>query len=217
MDKISASVLLKGLAPEGFADEAAIDLVTTDSREVRPGCIFVAFPGEKFDGHDFAAKALEEGAEYVVLNHPVKDVPAGKCFLCPDSYRAMMMMGANYRRQFSPKVVGVTGSVGKTTTKQMTYAAIAGFGNTIKTEGNQNNELGLPRTMFRIGKETEYAVVEMGMSHRGEIEPLCPPGCGHHHLHRRVAHWQPGQPGEYLQGQAGVGDAGGDSCRQYAF
>ena len=146
MDKISASVLLKGLAPEGFADETAIDLVTTDSREVRPGCIFVAFPGEKFDGHDFAAKALEEGAEYVVLNHPVKDVPAGKCFLCPDSYRAMMMMGANYRRQFSPKVVGVTGSVGKTTTKQMTYAAIAGFGNTIKTEGNQNNELGLPRT-----------------------------------------------------------------------
>ena len=84
----------------------------------------------------------------------------------------MMMMGANYRRQFSPKVVGVTGSVGKTTTKQMTYAAIAGFGNTIKTEGNQNNELGLPRTMFRIGKETEYAVVEMGMSHRGEIERL---------------------------------------------
>ena len=172
MDKISAKILLKGLAPEGFADEAAIDLVTTDSREVRPGCIFVAFPGEKFDGHDFAAKALEEGAEYVVLNHPVKDVPAGKCFLCPDSYRAMMMMGANYRRQFSPKVVGVTGSVGKTTTKQMTYAAIAGFGNTIKTEGNQNNELGLPRTMFRIGKETEYAVVEMGMSHRGEIERL---------------------------------------------
>ena len=127
MDKISASILLKGLAPEGFADEAAIDLVTTDSREVRPGCIFVAFPGEKFDGHDFAAKALEEGAEYVVLNHPVKDVPAGKCFLCPDSYRAMMMMGANYRRQFSPKVVGVTGSVGKTTTKQMTLRRHCGL------------------------------------------------------------------------------------------
>ena len=67
----------------------------------------------------------------------------------------MMVMGANYRSQFHPKVVGVTGSVGKTTTKQMTYAAIAGFGNTIKTEGNQNNELGLPRTMFRIGRDTE--------------------------------------------------------------
>ena len=172
MDKISASILLKNLAPEGFASDAAIDLVTTDSREVRPGCIFVAFPGEKFDGHDFAAKALAEGAEYVVLNHPVEGVPAEKTVLCPDSYRAMMTLGANYRSQFHPKVVGVTGSVGKTTTKQMTYAAIAGFGNTIKTEGNQNNELGLPRTLFRIGKETEYAVVEMGMSHLGEIERL---------------------------------------------
>ena len=172
MDKISASILLKNLAPAGFAGETGIDLVTTDSREVRPGCIFVAFPGETFDGHDFAAKAIEEGAVYVVLNHPVDGVPAEKTILCPDSYRAMMTMGANYRSQFHPKVVGVTGSVGKTTTKQMTYAAIAGFGNTIKTEGNQNNELGLPRTLFRIGKETEYAVVEMGMSHLGEIERL---------------------------------------------
>ena len=172
MEPISAKILLEGLAAEGFAADTALDLVTTDSREVRPGCIFVAFPGEKFDGHDFAAKALEQGAAYVVLNHPVEGVPAEKAVLCPDSYRAMMTMGANYRRQFAPKIVGVTGSVGKTTTKQMTYAAIAGFGSTIKTEGNQNNELGLPRTMFRIGKETQYAVVEMGMSHAGEIERL---------------------------------------------
>ena len=172
MEKIAADLLLKGLAPEGFADSQPIGLVTTDSREVCPGCIFVAFPGERFDGHDFAAKALEEGAAYVVLNHPVEGVPAEKAVISPDSYHAMMVMGANYRSQFQPKVVGVTGSVGKTTTKQMTYAAIAGFGSTIKTEGNQNNELGLPRTMFRIGKETQYAVVEMGMSHAGEIERL---------------------------------------------
>ena len=172
MEPISAKILLDGLAAEGFAADTTLDLVTTDSREVRPGCIFVAFPGEKFDGHDFAAKALEQGAVYVVLNHPVEGVPAEKAVLCPDSYRAMMTMGANYRRQFAPKIVGVTGSVGKTTTKQMTYAAIAGFGNTIKTEGNQNNELGLPRTLFHIGKNTAYAVVEMGMSHLGEIERL---------------------------------------------
>ena len=179
MEKIAADLLLKGLAPEGFADSQPIGLVTTDSREVCPGCIFVAFPGERFDGHDFAVKALEEGAAYVVLNHPVEGVPAERAVINPDSYHAMMVsyhammvMGANYRGQFHPKVVGVTGSVGKTTTKQMTYAAIAGFGNTIKTEGNQNNELGLPRTMFRIGKETQYAVVEMGMSHAGEIERL---------------------------------------------
>ena len=173
MEKIKASILLNGLAPEGFdAGDAEVSLVTTDSREVCPGCIFVAFPGERFDGHDFAAKALEAGAFCVVLNHPVEGVPAEKAVLCADSYHAMMVMGANYRSQFHPRVVGVTGSVGKTTTKQMCYAAIEGFGNTIKTEGNQNNELGLPRTMFRIGNETEYAVVEMGMSHLGEIERL---------------------------------------------
>ena len=173
MEKIHASKLLAGLVPAGFlTSDPEVELVTTDSREVRPGCIFVAFPGERFDGHDFAAKALEEGAAFVVVNHPVEGVPAEKAILCPDSYHAMMVMGANYRSQYHPKVVGVTGSVGKTTTKQMTYAAIAGFGSTIKTEGNQNNELGLPRTMFRIGKETQYAVVEMGMSHAGEIERL---------------------------------------------
>ena len=173
MEKIRASILLNGLAPEGFdAGDAEVSLVTTDSHEVCPGCIFVAFPGERFDGHDFAAKALEAGAFCVVLNHPVEGVPAEKAVLCADSYHAMMVMGANYRSQFHPRVVGVTGSVGKTTTKQMCYAAIEGFGNTIKTEGNQNNELGLPRTMFRIGNETEYAVVEMGMSHLGEIERL---------------------------------------------
>ena len=173
MEKIHASKLLAGLVPAGkLTSDPEVALVTTDSREVKPGCIFVAFPGERFDGHDFAARALEQGAEYVVVNHPVPGVPEEKAIICPDSYHAMMVMGANYRSQFHPKVVGVTGSVGKTTTKQMCYAAIEGFGNTIKTEGNQNNELGLPRTMFRIGRDTEYAVVEMGMSHRGEIERL---------------------------------------------
>ena len=173
MEQIAANILLNGLAAGALAQcDTPVTLVTTDSREVCPGCIFVAFPGEKFDGHDFAAKALKNGALCVVLNHPVEGVPAEKAVLCPDSYHAMMVLGANYRSQFHPKVVGVTGSVGKTTTKQMCYAAIQSLGNTIKTEGNQNNELGLPRTMFRIGKETEYAVVEMGMSHAGEIERL---------------------------------------------
>ena len=173
MEKISASKLLAGLVPAGsIPEEVQVESVTTDSREVRPGCIFVAFPGEKFDGHDFAAKALENGAVYVVVNHPVEGVPAEKAILCPDSYHAMMVMGANYRSQYHPKMVGVTGSVGKTTTKQMTYAALAGFGETIKTEGNQNNELGMPRTLMRIGSSTEYAVIEMGMSHAGEIDRL---------------------------------------------
>ena len=173
MEKIAARTLLAGLAPAGRIDaEQTIALVTTDSREAGPGCVFVAFPGEHFDGHDFAAKALEAGAEWVVLNHPVEGVPEEKTILCPDSYQAMMQMGANYRAQFAPKVVGVTGSVGKTTTKEFCATALSALGATIKTEGNQNNELGLPRTLFQIGAGTQYAVIEMGMNHAGEISRL---------------------------------------------
>ena len=173
MEAIAANILLEGLAVNALAQcKTPVTLVTTDSREVCPGCIFVAFPGEKFDGHDFAAKALENGALCVVLNHPVEGVPEEKSVICPDSYHAMMVLGANYRSQFHPKVVGVTGSVGKTTTKQMTYAALSSFGETIKTEGNQNNELGMPRTLMRLESSTEYAVIEMGMSHAGEIDRL---------------------------------------------
>ena len=173
MEKIAAKTLLAGLTPAGTIDgDQMVSLVTTDSREVKPGCIFVAFPGERFDGHDFAARALEAGAAWVVLNHPVEGVPQEKTILCPDSYRAMMQMGANYRAQFAPKVVGVTGSAGKTTTKEFCATALSALGSTVKTEGNQNNELGLPRTLFQIGAETQYAVIEMGMNHAGEISRL---------------------------------------------
>ena len=173
MEAIAANILLEGLAVNALAQcETPVTLVTTDSREVCPGCIFVAFPGEKFDGHDFAAKALENGALCVVLNHPVEGVPEEKSVICPDSYHAMMVLGANYRSQFHPKVVGVTGSVGKTTTKQMTYAALCGFGETIKTEGNQNNELGVPASLLRADRTTAFVVVEMGMRGLHQLDAM---------------------------------------------
>ena len=84
----------------------------------------------------------------------------------------MVRMASNYRMLFSPLMIGVTGSVGKTTTKEFCYAVLSAFGNTLKTEGNQNNEIGLPNTLFRLDDATEYAVVEMGMSALGEIERL---------------------------------------------
>ena len=172
MEKIAADLLLKGLAPEGFADSQPIGLVTTDSREVCPGCIFVAFPGERFDGHDFAAKALEEGAAYVVLNHPVEGVPAERAVISPDSYHAMMVMGANYRSQFHPKVVGVTGSVGKTTTKDFIAAVLSARYKTLKSQGNHNNEFGLPVTVFELDPSYQAGVFEMGMDARGDISRL---------------------------------------------
>ena len=170
MQTIPANVLLKGLAD--LADTTPIHLVTTDSRHVEKDSVFVAFPGEKFDGHSFAAKALEQGAAYVVVNHPVEGVDPVRQILCENSYRAMLVMGANYRATLHPVVIGVTGSVGKTTTKQFCHAVFSAFGETVRTEGNQNNELGVPNTLFRMDETTQYGVVEMGMNHAGEISRL---------------------------------------------
>ena len=173
MEAIAANILLEGLAVNALAQcETPVTLVTTDSREVCPGCIFVAFPGEKFDGHDFAAKALENGALCVVLNHPVEGVPEEKSVICPDSYHAMMVLGANYRSQFHPKVVGVTGSVGKTTTKEMIACVLESQFCTLKTQGNLNNEIGQPKTLLGLEDCHQAAVIEMGMSHFGEISRM---------------------------------------------
>ena len=169
MIPIPANQLLAGLT---LAEPLPINAVVTDSRKVAPGCVFVCFPGERVDGHDFAAGAYKNGAAYVIANHPVEGVPQDRTVVVPSSHMAMVRMASNYRMLFSPKMIGVTGSVGKTTTKEFCYAVLSAFGKTLKTEGNQNNEIGLPNTLFRLEPDTQYAVVEMGMSNLGEIERL---------------------------------------------
>ena len=169
MQPIPANELLAGLA---LAEPVTIQAVVTDSRKVVPGCVFVCFPGERVDGHTFAAGAYQNGAAYIIANHPVEGVPAERTVVVPDSALAMIRMASNYRMLFSPRIIGVTGSVGKTTTKEFCYAVLSVFGNALKTEGNQNNDIGVPNTLFRLAPETEYAVVEMGMDHAGEIERL---------------------------------------------
>ena len=166
MEVISAKKLLEGLCE---APDEPITAVVTDSRLVQPGCVFVCFPGQRVDGHDFAAQAYARGASWIVANHPVEDVPAERTILAPDSRIPLCAMAANYRACYTPWVVGVTGSVGKTTTKEFCAAALAAFGETLKTEGNRNNEIGLPGTLFRLERSTQYAVVEMGMS----ALPIC--------------------------------------------
>lgn len=169
MKAIPANQLLEGLAP---AKSQLITAVVTDSRKAGPGCVFVCFPGETFDGHQFAVQAAEQGAEYVVVNHPVQGLPQEKMVLCQSSHKAMVRMAANYRALFHPVMIGVTGSVGKTTTKEFCYAILSAFGPALKTQGNQNNEIGMPNTLFRLEDSTQYAVVEMGMDHLGEIERM---------------------------------------------
>ncbi len=169
MQPVEAKILLKGLceAPRG-----QITGVVTDSRQVMPGCVFVCFEGARVDGHCFAAGAVQAGAAYILALHPVEGVPPEKTILVRDPALAMVAMAANYRALFRPRMIGVTGSVGKTTTKEFCAAVLEHFGPTVKTEGNQNNEIGMPNTLFRLEDSTRYAVVEMGMSHLGEISRL---------------------------------------------
>ncbi len=169
MRPMRANELLAGLA---LAGNEPVTAVVTDSRKVIPGCVFVCFAGEHFDGHDYAAGAYAAGAGYIVANHPVAGVPEARIVLVPDSYLAILRMAANYRMLFNPLVVGVTGSVGKTTTKDFCYAVLSAFGNTLRSAANHNNDLGLSWTLFELEPTHEYAVLEMGMSAPGEIERL---------------------------------------------
>ena len=169
MQPIAANHLLAGV---GLADSSPVTAVVTDSRKVVPGCVFVCFPGQKVDGHDYAAAAFRAGSGWIVANRPVPGIPPERLVLCASSHHAMVRMAANYRTLFSPTLIGVTGSVGKTTTKEFCYAVLSAFGPSLKTEGNQNNEIGLPNTLFRLDDSIRYGVVEMGMSSLGEIERL---------------------------------------------
>ena len=170
MQPIRSSVLLRGLG--SLLGDPEILAVATDSRAVCPGSLFVCIQGERVDGHAFAAKAIGSGAVGIVAQHPVQGVDPQHCVFVEDPLDAMIAMGANYRAGYHPLLVSVTGSVGKTTTKEFCHAVFSAFGKTLKTEGNQNNEIGMPNTLFRLDADTQYAVIEMGMQGLGEIEKL---------------------------------------------
>ncbi len=171
MQEVSARVLFKGICP-AVSEKITITSVVTDSRQVCEGCLFVAIKGERVDGHSFAAAAYENGAALVMGERAVQGVPPDRMIVVPDILDAMICLGGNYRSLFSPVVLGVTGSVGKTTTKEFCAAVFSAFGQTLKTIGNQNNEIGLPKTLFCMDEGTHYAVVEMGMQGLGEIRKL---------------------------------------------
>ncbi len=150
--------------------EGSFDKISTDTRKIEDGCLFIAIKGENFDGHDFAARAIESGAQAVICE---KDCGLDERQIIVENTRlALLDLAGHYRSKFRIPVIGITGSVGKTTTKEMTHAVMSSKYNTLKNEGNLNNEIGVPLTLFRLDKTHEAAVIEMGMSGFDEISRM---------------------------------------------
>ena len=146
--------------------------VTTDSRGVKTGELFVALRGENFDGHDYCAKALASGAAAVLVEKEM-DLPADKMIVVKDTLAAYQKIAQAYRKGFKNlKVVAITGSNGKTSTKDLIAACLSKDFKVIKTQANFNNEIGLPKTLLSIKPDTDIAVVEMGMRGLGQIRAL---------------------------------------------
>ena len=157
------------LAPAGA--RATVSGISTDSRTVREGELFVPLRGANFDGHDFLSQAVRQGAVACLSEELVAGLPV-PVITVPDTLRALGDLAAGRRQEFSLPVIGVTGSSGKTTTKEMLAAVLSQVNPGLKTEGNFNNLIGLPQTIFRLDAAHQWAVLEMGMSARGEIARL---------------------------------------------
>jgi UDP-N-acetylmuramoyl-tripeptide--D-alanyl-D-alanine ligase len=144
--------------------------VSTDTRTLKPGALFVALTGPNFDGHEFTGAALERGAAAALVERPLAaDLPQ---VVVPDPLAALSAFARAWRRQFHIPVVGVTGSNGKTTTKELIGAILSRLGPTLVTRGNLNNHIGVPLTLLELTAQHSYAVIEMGANHQGEIAHL---------------------------------------------
>jgi UDP-N-acetylmuramoyl-tripeptide--D-alanyl-D-alanine ligase len=147
-----------------------------DSRLVEPGTLFVALPGEHVDGHDYVGAALAAGAAGVLVARPVAEADLARgdatVVVVPDPLRALQAVAAAWRLRFDPLVVGITGSIAKTSTKEAVATVLGAAMPTLKNEGNLNNEIGLPLTVLRLRAEHRAAVLEMGMYVGGEIRDL---------------------------------------------
>ena len=150
---------------------AEINRITVDSRSVTSGDLFAAYKGEKVDGHDYIAAAFEKGAVCALAEHVPEGV-TGPVILTEDVQKAIENLASAFRAQLAIPIVGITGSVGKTTAKEMTACVLARHFAAYRTAGNLNNTLGVPLSLSNIGREHEIAVIEMGINHFGEMARL---------------------------------------------
>ncbi len=176
--------LFAALGDSALLDDApAISGVVIDSRKAQPSNLFVAFEGEQADGHDFVAHAFENGAIAAMVQKKIEGdfnwyqagiMPALPCcILVENSETALQQIAHYWRNQFDPQVVAITGSVGKTSTKELTAAVLGQRHRVLKSRGNYNNEIGLPLTILELTDDHDFMALEMGAYQPGEIESLC--------------------------------------------
>jgi UDP-N-acetylmuramoyl-tripeptide--D-alanyl-D-alanine ligase len=179
--------------PQGEAAEQPITQVVVDSRRATPGSLFVALPGEHVDGHDYVADAFQQGAVAALVHRQVaaggdildvagapsnlqsliSNLQLPMCIKVADSLAGLQKLATFWRGKFNLRVVGITGSVGKSSTKELAWAVLRQRFNTLRNPGNLNNEIGLPLTLLRLNGSHERVVLEMGMYDLGEISRLC--------------------------------------------
>ncbi len=176
METITLEQLIDAVGGELLGEHplsAAVTSVDTDSRKMRPGSLFIPLKGENFDGHDYIRSALAAGAAGCLTQRTPEDLLRGKFYVkVPSTQKALRDLARWYKRRFDVTFICVTGSVGKTTTKDMLAAVLGEKFRVLKTEGNFNNHIGLPLTLLRLDSSVELCVLEMGMNHAGEIAYL---------------------------------------------
>ena len=155
-------------------------VISTDTRKIQPNSIFFALSGDNFDGNKFAEEALEKGASYAIINNPIfkKD---DRYILVDDTLETLQKLAKKHREQLKIPIIGITGSNGKTTTKELMKSALQEKYNTFATYGNLNNHIGVPLSILSITPKHEIAIIEMGANHQKEIEflaSICNPDCG---------------------------------------
>ncbi len=192
--ELTLADIIEALTGNKIVAPQRVTSVVIDSRQAEEGSLFVALPGNQVDGHNYVAQAFARGAIAALVHRPVaacEDIPfiqAGVpaptldaaaigrlpvCIQLPNTLTGLQQIAAFWRQRFAVRVIGITGSVGKSTTKELTWNVLAARYNTLKNQGNLNNEIGLPLTLLNLNKAHERVVLEMGMYDVGEIELLC--------------------------------------------
>lgn len=172
MQEISSQKLKEILASPSDVIDVTINKISTDSRCVDDKSLFIALKGEKFDGHNFVKDVYQKGCPLMAVERLIDDVPAQNQIVVKDTLLAYGQIGAYNRSLFKGKVIGLTGSSGKTTTREEIAFLLSKFAKTYSTTGNHNNFVGVPQSLCGLDMSAEYAVIEMGMSAKGEISRL---------------------------------------------